>query len=135
MPSSHRPGAIVLRWRAAAPASAPNPRDEDTDGSGDGLQLTPMWELTVTIGEAQFVVADDPGPWVYGAMVTRGGRPVTQLRIERDESSGEPVTWIEIVQPGPFRIAEAEIVAQALQSIASEARLAQADLRVLPTHE
>ena len=97
--------------------------------------MTPTWELTVKIDEAQFVVADDPGPWVYGAMVTRGGRPVTQLRIERDESSGVPVPWIEIVQPGPFRIAEAEIVAQALQSIASEARLAQADLEVLPTQK
>jgi hypothetical protein len=102
-------------------------------GSGEGRQVTPTWELTVKIDEAQCVVADDPGPWVYGAMVTCGGRPVTRLRIERDESSGVPVPWIEIVQPGPFRIAEAEIVAQALQSIASEARLAQADLEVLPT--
>ncbi len=87
------------------------------------------------IDEAQFVVAEDPGPWVYGAMVTRGGRPITQLRIERDESSGVPVPWIEIVQRGPFRVAEAEIVAEALQSIAAEARLAQADLEVLRTHD
>ena len=84
--------------------------------------------------EAKFVVVEDPGALAYGAMVTSGGRPITQLRIERDGSSGVPVPWIEIVQPGPFRIAEAELVAQALQSIASEARLAQADLEVLRTH-
>ena len=86
------------------------------------------------IDEARFVVAEDPGPWAYGAMVTSGGRPITQLRIERDESSGVPVPWIEIVQPGPFRTAEAEMVAQALQSSASAARLAHADLDVLRTH-
>jgi hypothetical protein len=67
-------------------------------------------------------------------MVTSGGRPITQLRIERDESTGVRVPWIEIVQPGPFRIAAAELMAQPLQSIASEARLAHADLEVPRTH-
>ena len=83
--------------------------------------------------DAQFVVAADPGPWAYGAMVTCDGRAIARLRIERDESTGVLAPWIELVQRGPFRVDEAETVADALRSIATGARMAQADLEARRT--
>jgi hypothetical protein len=83
---------------------------------------------TMSSTAAQIVVSEDPGPWAYEATVMDDGRAIAQLRIERDESSGGLVPWIEIVQPGPFRVAEAETVAEALTSIAAGARMAQREL-------
>ena len=83
---------------------------------------------TMSSTAAQIVVSEDPGPWAYEATVMDDGRAIAQLRIERDESSGGLVPWIEIVQRSPFRVAEAERVAEALTSIAAGARMAQRDL-------
>ena len=88
---------------------------------------------TMSSTTAQIVVSEDPGTWAYEATVMDDGRAIAQLRIERDETSGGLVPWIEIVQRGPFRVAEAESVAEALSSIAAGARMAQSDLEAQRT--